>query len=74
MNMPKLPEPTQGLGAHCWAYSKDDMIAYGRQCVEAAAAKCDEVYYKNIGPHHGEVRYGIAACAEAIRNMLKGEN
>jgi hypothetical protein len=34
---------------------------------EACAQACDTVYYKHIGPHHAEVRYGVAACARAIR-------
>ena len=34
---------------------------------EACAKVCDGVYHQHIGPAHGEVRYGIAACAAAIR-------
>lgn len=34
---------------------------------EACAAMCDSVYHQNIGPEFGEVRYGIASCAQAIR-------
>ena len=34
---------------------------------EACAQVCDGVYYRHIGPESGEVRYGVAACAEAIR-------
>ena len=34
---------------------------------EECAQACDTVYYKHIGPHHAEVRYGVAACAAAIR-------
>lgn len=34
---------------------------------KACAQVCDGVYYKNIGPLHGEVRHGIAQCAAAIR-------
>ena len=34
---------------------------------EACAVVCDSVYHQNIGPEFGEVRYGIAACAQAIR-------
>lgn len=35
---------------------------------EECAKFCDETYYKFIGPEFGEVRHGIAACAEAIRS------
>ena len=34
---------------------------------DACAVVCDGVYYQHIGPEFGEVRYGIAACAAAIR-------
>lgn len=34
---------------------------------EACAKVCDEQYYQHLGPEYGEVRYGIAACAAAIR-------
>jgi len=34
---------------------------------EECAKVCDGVYYQHIGPLHGEVRYGIAKCAAAIR-------
>jgi DNA-binding IclR family transcriptional regulator len=34
---------------------------------EACAKVCDGVYHQHIGPEYGEVRYGIAACAAAIR-------
>lgn len=48
-------------------------IAY-RQGLEDAATKCGEVYHRNIGPAHGEVRYGIAQCATAIRELMKEQN
>jgi hypothetical protein len=41
--------------------------------LEAAAVHCDGVYYQHIGPQFGEVRYGIAECAKAIRAMKPGE-
>lgn len=34
---------------------------------EKCAQVCDGVYYQFIGPAYGEVRYGIAKCAAAIR-------
>ena len=34
---------------------------------EACAQVCDSKYHQFIGPSFGEVRYGIAACAAAIR-------
>lgn len=34
---------------------------------EACAQACDKVYHEHIGPEYGEVRYGIATCATAIR-------
>ena len=37
--------------------------------LEEAAQVCDGVYYQHIGPQYGEVRYGIAACAKAIRQL-----
>lgn len=40
-----------------------------KQALEEAAQECDGVYYRNIGPDHGEVRYGIAAAAAAIRSL-----
>jgi len=39
------------------------------RALEAAAVECDGVYHQHIGPQFGEVRYGIAACATAIRAM-----
>jgi hypothetical protein len=36
--LPALPEPTQGFIVRKWAYSKDDMRSYGRQCIEASRA------------------------------------
>lgn len=35
---------------------------------EACAQACDGVYHQFIGPAYGEVRYGVAACAKAIRS------
>lgn len=34
---------------------------------EVCAKVCDTTYYQHIGPECGQVRYGIAACAAAIR-------
>ena len=34
---------------------------------EACAHECDHSYHRHIGPAYGEIRYGIAACARAIR-------
>ncbi len=34
---------------------------------EACALECDKTYHQHIGDGFGEVRYGIAACAAAIR-------
>jgi hypothetical protein len=42
--------------------------------LEAAAVQCDGVYYQHIGPKSGEVRYGVAECAKAIRAMKPGES
>lgn len=39
--LPALPEPTQGLGAHRWAYSAGDMRAYGEACARAALAQAE---------------------------------
>ena len=39
------------------------------EVLEEAAETCDGVYHQNIGPSHGEVRYGIAACSSAIRAL-----
>jgi len=39
------------------------------RALEAAAVECDGVYHQHIGPQFAEVRYGIAACATAIRAM-----
>lgn len=33
---------------------------------EACKEACSRVYYQHIGPQFGEVRYGIAACLDAI--------
>lgn len=40
-----------------------------QQALDDAALMCDSVYHQHIGPQHGEVRYGIAACAAAIRAL-----
>lgn len=37
---------------------------------EACALVCDTAYYQHIGPECGQVRYGIAACAAAIRARI----
>ena len=34
---------------------------------KACACECDKTYHQHIGDGFGEVRYGIAACAAAIR-------
>lgn len=34
---------------------------------EACAKECDKTYHQHIGDGFGGVRYGIAACAAAIR-------
>lgn len=34
---------------------------------ETCALECDKAYHEHIGPEYGEVRYGIATCATAIR-------
>ena len=39
------------------------------EVLEEAAEACDGVYHQNIGPAHGEVRYGIAVCSSAIRAL-----
>ena len=62
-DLPPLPEPTIGLGAHRWAYGEKDMRAYGdavrAEERERAAQICD-------GFASCE---GIAQqCAQAIRN------
>lgn len=41
-----------------------DAVAAEREACESA---CDRVYHQHIGPQFGEVRYGIAACKDAIR-------
>ena len=46
---------------------EDDLSKFAALVAESCAKECDGVYYQNIGPAHGEVRYGIAACAAAIR-------
>lgn len=43
MSLPPLPEPTQGLGCHRWAYSKDDMRQYAR----AVAEECAKLIIEN---------------------------
>lgn len=47
-----------------WSLMVEKMVAIER---EQCAKVCDGVYYQHIGPLHGEVRYGIAKCAAAIR-------
>jgi hypothetical protein len=47
-----------------WTLMCEKMVAAER---EACANVCDAVYHQHIGPNYGEVRYGIAACAAAIR-------
>ena len=34
---------------------------------ETCALECDKAYHEHIGSEYGEVRYGIATCATAIR-------
>lgn len=41
--------------------------------LEQAAQKCDQTYYQHIGAAFGETRFGIAACAKAIRAMKPKE-
>ena len=46
-----LPEPTQGLGAHAWAYSADQMRSYAEQEVARERERCAKVteslYYRD---------------------------
>jgi hypothetical protein len=62
--MPPLPKTVHILvGEEGKYYTETDTLAYGRQCVEAAAKICevaDDWAMKEV-------------IAEAIRNMLKGE-
>ena len=52
----------------CWPEQIERFAALVAEAErEACAQACDTVYYKHIGPHHAEVRYGVAACARAIR-------
>jgi hypothetical protein len=76
MNLPPLPPrsgkveftyllngvPTEG---EITFHTEEDFIAYGRQCVEAAADECDKYMLAICGATYGE--------SKAIRNMLKGE-
>jgi hypothetical protein len=66
--MMPLPEPDAVLGDSLINigenhYTEAQLIAYGRQCVEAAAKICDEI----------DIAESPKGVAEAIRNMLKGE-
>jgi hypothetical protein len=74
--LPELPEPAYS-GAYllpAWklppVYTEAQMLAYRDAVVEACAVICAEIYHKHIGPEYGEVRYGIAHCADAIRSLI----
>lgn len=41
--LPKTPEPTQGLGVHRWAYGKDDLEAYAKAHEAGVVAMYEEV-------------------------------
>ena len=59
------------LGGEDVEINLEDLEAFAKLVAakerEACAKVCDGVYYQNIGPEFGEVRYGIAACSAAIR-------
>ena len=40
-SLPPLPDPTQGLGSHRWAYSAEDMRAYASSAVKALNAQAE---------------------------------
>jgi hypothetical protein len=65
------PQPVKVGDGDKFLKLRDEFFA--RLIVERCAAECDSVYYQNIGPAHGEVRYGVASCAAAIRNLLEAE-
>lgn len=80
MNIEKLAREAGfvAYGEDCCEYRiptpafKDRMKRFADLVLEEAAKLCDGVYHQNIGPAHGEVRYGVASCAAAIR-ALKDE-
>jgi hypothetical protein len=68
MSLPPLPEQLCHADGN---YTEAQLITYGRQCVEAAAALCEGQYHAVNSPNE----YASSQwCAEAIRNMLKGED
>jgi len=54
-----------------WHKVRDERFA--ELALEEAAKTCDAAYWRNLGPAYGEVRYGISACAAAIRAMKPTE-
>lgn len=67
-------ELARAAGIHPLAYSEEYISGLERFVAAAVAAEreacinaCDTVYYQYIGAELGSVRYGIAACAAAIR-------
>jgi hypothetical protein len=66
-------ERDEVFGPH-YVMGVDALQRFAALVLEAAAVQCDGVYYQHIGPQFGEVRYGIAECAKAIRAMNPGES
>lgn len=62
-------DKTQSPGEFHPDWSDERNKAFAALVLEQAAQKCDETYYRNIGPSLGEVRYGVVTCADAIRAM-----
>jgi hypothetical protein len=64
------------LSKRCGAmkhYFRDELLAFSKLIIEHQreidASICDELYYKFVGPGMGETRYGVMACAKAIRKQ-----
>ena len=73
--LPPLPEPTHGLGSHCWAYSAEDMHAYAAAARVQAIEECAAL----ITPPEAIRRIDGAAynncinLASAIRHLMHNE-
>ena len=55
--------------ASMWPATPEGLAKFAELVLEEAGKTCDATYWRNLGPAYGEVRYGISACAEAIRAM-----
>jgi hypothetical protein len=72
--LPPLPEPTQGLGVHRWAYSADDMRTYALQAqalaprYAPAAREADERSLTALALAHE----ALIEAAECLRTDYPG--